>query len=521
MTKNSDRSQFKDKEGQYRNIFGTAYDGIIINDLETGRVVEANPAACKMHNYTRQKFIGLELSIIIHPNSQKAFSKYFFAFQSDGVFETMTKNMRRDGSTFFADWRGVPFIFQGKACLLSIVRDVSKRIEAEQSLQKREETHTYEQTKILEISQALASMLEFQPDLILDQLHEIIEYSHGCLFALENSTLVALAMQGTYQLEQTSSIRIHLDGPKTLIRLFNGHWPVIINNIWSDDTPAQFLRSLLEDGATVLLEGMNSWMWVPLKVRGEIIGSLGVAHEMQNYFTHHHADLAIGVANQVAITMVNAELYERAQALAALEERQRLARNLHDAINQSLFSAGLIAEVLPRLWERDQEEARRSIEDLLRLTRGAQAEMRNLLAELRPSTLTDSDLDDLLQLLGNAFMGRTNIPIVISITEEFKLPAEVQIAFYRICQEALFNVAKHAKASLVEIDLRKDGAVSELCIRDNGIGFEIKQKTSGHYGLDMMNEHANSVGAHLTVTSQPGHGSEIRLRWTPSPEEAL
>ncbi len=82
--------------------------------------------------------------------------------------------------------------------------------------------------------------------------------------------------------------------------------------------------------------------------------------------------------------MVNAELYEHAQALAALQERQRLAQNLHDAVNQSLFSAGLIAEVLPRLWDRDQEEARRSLEDLRRLTRGALAEMRALLAELRP-----------------------------------------------------------------------------------------------------------------------------------------
>jgi signal transduction histidine kinase len=211
--------------------------------------------------------------------------------------------------------------------------------------------------------------------------------------------------------------------------------------------------------------------------------------------------------------MVNAELYGQTQALAVLEERQRLARDLHDSVNQSLFSAGLIAEVLPRLWDQDQEAARRSLEDLRRLTRGAMAEMRALLAELRPSTLTDSDLGDLLRLLGNALSGRTNLPVAVTVTGEFILPAEVQIAFYRLCQEALNNVAKHAKASQVEIDLKQDRAVIELCIRDDGQGFDPKQTFSGHYGLSMMRERAEAAGLSMSVTSQPGQGTELTIRW--------
>ena len=216
--------------------------------------------------------------------------------------------------------------------------------------------------------------------------------------------------------KQSPPFRIHLQGPETLTALFNGHRPIRIADIWSDNPQAQFLRSLLDDGAAALLEGMQSWMWVPLAVRGRIIGGMGIAETRKNYFTAHHADLALSVANQAAITMINAELYKDAQTLAVLEERQKLARNLHDAINQSLFSAGLIAEVLPRLWEREPEEARRSLEDLRRLTRGALAEMRALLVELRPSALTDTDLGDLLRLLGNAFTGRTNIPVVVTVT---------------------------------------------------------------------------------------------------------
>jgi two-component system nitrate/nitrite sensor histidine kinase NarX len=308
-----------------------------------------------------------------------------------------------------------------------------------------------------------------------------------------------------------------LNTPETLAALFNGHRPIRIADVWSDNPQAKFLRSLLDDGAAVLLEGMQSWMWVPLAVRGRIIGGLGVAETTKNYFTAHHADLALSVADQSAITMVNAELYGHAQTLAVLEERQRLARNLHDAVNQSLFSAGLIAEVLPRLWERDQEEARRSLKDLRRLTRGAQAEMRVLLAELRPSTLTDSNLGDLLRLLGNALSGRTNLPVAVTVTGEFILPAEVQVAFYRVCQEALYNAAKHAKASQVEINLKQEGAVIELRIRDNGQGFDPKQTFSGHYGLSMMRERAEAARALLSVTSQPGHGTELTISWTKTP----
>ena len=190
------------------------------------------------------------------------------------------------------------------------------------------------------------------------------------------------------------------------------------------------------------------------------------------------------MANQAAITLINAELYENAQTLAALQERQRLAQNLHDAVNQSLFSAGLIADVLPRLWDRDQDQARRSLDDLRRLTRAAQAEMRALLAELRPSALTDTDLGDLLHLLGNALSGRINIPVTVKVAQEVILPAEVQVAFYRVCQEALNNIAKHAKASQVDIDLKHEGTAIELRIRDDGKGFDPEQTSLGPLWLE-------------------------------------
>jgi len=205
--------------------------------------------------------------------------------------------------------------------------------------------------------------------------------------------------------------------------------------------------------------------------------------------------------------------YQQAQALAALEERRRLAQNLHDAVNQSLFSASLIAEVLPRLWEQHPEEVQGSLEDLRRLTRGALAEMRGLLVELQPLELGDHELDDLVRLLGDALTGRTNIPVTVTTSGQGTLPAEVQIAFYRLCQEALNNVAKHSGAGQVAIRLQYEGGAVALSIRDNGRGFDPEQIPSGHYGLSIMQERATAIGATLSIMSQPGQGAEIVIRW--------
>ena len=497
----------------YRSIFDSANDGLIVGDLDTGLVVEVNPAACSMHGYAREEIIGSPLINLISADSQFVFSEFIRAFQSGGAFDTRILHMLRDGTTFHAEWRVTLFEYQNHACLLGIFRDISKQIQAEQSLDHRVATRSHEQATLLNISHTLASTLELQPGLILDQLREIIEYDHAGLFSLEHSIFLTLAMRGTPQLEQVVPVQIQLTDPKALKELFNEHRPIRIADAWSDEPQAHSLRSLLAEGATVLLEGMQSWMWVPLAVRGRVIGGVGVAHQKRDFFTHHHADLALSVANQAAITMINAELYGHAQELAVLEERQRLARNLHDAVNQSLFSAGLIAEVLPRLWDRDQEEARRSLKDLQKLTRGAMAEMRALLAELRPSTLTDAELGDLLLLLGNAFSGRTNIPATVAVQGQGVLPAEVQVAIYRLCQEAMNNVAKHAEASSVEIVLKQDESSIELNIRDNGKGFDPEQIASGHYGLSMMHERAEAAGVQLSIISQPGKGTELSIHW--------
>ena len=546
----NDPSEKEAENWYYRSVFDSVTDGLIIINSETGCIVDANPAACAMHGYTREEFIGLFPNDFIHPDSLHIFNNYLMEFRSGKILDTQALHLCHGSSSFHVEWRGTTFSHRDQPCLLGVLRDVSKRILAEEHLQDRIDTRTREQATLLEISHTLASTLELQPGLILDQLREIIDYTRAALFGLTDSTLTAMAVRGgpdTVEptnglklLEKMVPFQVRVDGPEILATLFNGHQPLRLPDICSSNPETDFLRSILTGEAASLLQGACSWMWVPLAVQGQVIGGLGISHSQKDHFTAHHASLALSMADQVAITMVNAELYEQARALAAMQERQRLARNLHDAVNQSLFSAGLIAEVLPRLWLRNPDEAQQSLEDLRRLTRGALAEMRELLAELRPSVLTDSSLSDLLRQLANAFTGRTNITVSVNSAGDHVLPPNIQVTFYRICQEALNNIAKHAEASHVEIDLQYETGESqelsqekagsaviftgflraevitsvEMKIHDDGLGFDPgKIPMPGHYGLDMMRERADSMGARITFTSQPGHGTTVSLVW--------
>ena len=215
--------------------------------------------------------------------------------------------------------------------------------------------------------------------------------------------------------------------------------------------------------------------------------------------------------------LVEGELAKRAADEAVTADRTRLARDLHDAVTQTLFSASLTAEVLPELWDMDVEEAKKSTEELRQLTRGALAEMRTLLLELRPSTLTQTRLNDLIKQLCEAFIGRSRLPITLTIEGEGQLPPEVQIAFYRVAQESLNNVFKYARATQVNVKLFLSPSSVHLETRDNGIGFDMSRSKPTSLGMRIMRERAEAIGANLQISSHPGSGTCVEMTWNENP----
>jgi len=280
------------------------------------------------------------------------------------------------------------------------------------------------------------------------------------------------------------------------------------------DYPDGALKALLQ------AEGLESVISVPLAVKGRILGVLNLASRQRRTISREERSLLASIGQQAGMAVDNARLYEQAEAAAAAAERNRLARELHDAVSQTLFSASLIADVLPRLWERDQEEARRRLEMLRRLTRGAMAEMRTLLVELRPAALLNAELDELLEQLCKAVEGRTQVEVELRAKRVSLLPSDVKVAFYRIAQEALNNVTRHANASRVAVTLDVEGRdVVLLRIDDDGQGFDVKEVPSGHFGLSNMRERAEAVGAEFAVESEAGGGTVITVIWREPDED--
>jgi len=257
--------------------------------------------------------------------------------------------------------------------------------------------------------------------------------------------------------------------------------------------------------------GVRAGIHVPIMLSDEVYGVLSVCYEQPHAFDDDDRRLIQALSRRASSAIQNARLYEHAQEVATVEERQRLARELHDAVTQTLFSASLIAEVLPRIWARAPEQAGNRLQELRQLTRGALAEMRTLLVELRPAALMETPIEELLPQLVEAMIGRSRIPVELVMEGDCLLDPIEKVALYRIAQEALNNMAKHSRASRAEVRLTCGRDAVTLQISDDGCGFESGAALPNHLGMSIMQERADAIGAKLTVESVPEEGTDVSV----------
>ncbi|MEP6989241.1 MAG: GAF domain-containing sensor histidine kinase, partial [Chloroflexota bacterium] len=252
----------------------------------------------------------------------------------------------------------------------------------------------------------------------------------------------------------------------------------------------------------------------PIRSNGTILGFLSLDSATPGYFTHVHAERLQTFADQASIAIQNARLFDRAKQAAITAERNRLANELHDTISQTLWSVSLISERLPAIWENDEDKGRLSLVTVHQLAQNALEEMRLLLMELRPSSLIDVQLGDLIRKLADTIGKRIGLDIVVLIEKQDTLTSEVHFVLYRVVQEALNNIVRHAVASQVEICFNSDAGQVELTIKDDGMGFEPENISPGHLGLSIMKDRVQGIGGTLETTSHKGQGTLIKVNWT-------
>jgi len=361
---------------------------------------------------------------------------------------------------------------------------------------------------LLNTAAALNSTLKLKEVLsqILENLNQIVPYEKANVALVEDDGTTKVVSHRGYTGEHLNSI---LSASFHIQKSFAYRRMIYTEDVcYIDD---------LEDvsGWTQLPGGdTKSYLGAPIILDEEVIGFLNLESPECCAFEEDSPQRLRQFTNHAALAIRNARAYEQGRALATNKERQRIAGDLHDAVSQTLFSASMISETLPLLYEHSPEDVLSGLHELSQLTKGALAEMRALLMELRPESFRRTDLRTLFSHLINGFQTRTDAVIHQELNDEkTPLSPDVRLNLYRITQEALNNIIRHAHATEIWISLQCDADSTQIVIRDNGRGFVPETVGSEHMGLRIMRERAQNHDIRLEIKTSPETGTTISAHY--------
>ena len=453
-------------EDRYRTLASSSPDLVFATDAE-GRYTFLSDRAFTMLGWDREHTLGRHFTEFVAPGWAPAAAASYEAVVSDPTTVHSIRIDFLDGARCAARARDQRRSARSRTAALAgingVARDISERLRLERELSQSEERFRFLVQNSPDI--VFSTDAEGRFTFLSDAIERVTGYVADDLLGQHFSALV----------------------DQTTIPLAGNRWAELV------------AHPDLEQQAALVLRGPDGRS-VPVDVRAIGITDGDTFAGIQG--------ATRDVSDQVRLEN---ELRRQAGELAAGEERAHLARELHDSVTQALFSMTLVARSVEMLLDRDPEAAREQLGQLRELQREALAEMRALIFELRPGNLEQDGLSRALKTHAAALQGRLGLPIVVDSDLPERLPLAAEEVLYRIAQEALHNVVKHAAAHRVRVEVRRQDGGVRLSVEDDGKGFDPERVPEGHLGLAGMRARSERVGARFSCTSKPGEGTTVEV----------
>jgi PAS domain S-box-containing protein len=484
----------KQSEELYRTVIEQATENIFLVDIESKRIVESNRAFREALGYTAEELGSMTLYDLVAADPESVDRNLRRALQKRRAFVGQRRYRRKGGSFLEVEASVSVVLRDGRETLCAVAHDVTERVRAQELLEER-------LTALSRLGARLTLDLPVQ-DTLDAMAQSVVRASTAktCSVALIDEETGALGTAGSYGLSEDLELELEAVWQEvgTEREAVRTRRPVLARRGSEHVARDRSLRH------TVFV--------VPLVSRGRALGAITFGYPPGQEPGENEKIFLGAIADHAAVAVENARLFAEARGKAALEERQRLARELHDSVSQALYGISLGAETAREALEEDPGEVAEPLDYVIALSEAGIAEMRALIFELHPESLQEEGLCVALEKQAEAVRARHKLRVEVELCDEPDAALEVKEAVYRIAQEALNNAAKHADAKVVSVGMECVRRRVVLEVRDDGVGFDPEGDFRGHLGLRSMRERASKLGGTLRVNSAPGAGTVIRAR---------
>jgi PAS domain S-box-containing protein len=482
-----------------RNLVEVVPTPVIVAD-EAGLYVYVNPAACQFFGRSVEDLIGAELLDSIVPREREEVCSYLRSSATDEPGRRSMTMLGRDGDEREVVLHHTRLELRGLRLLTGIIEDVTETRRV-----RREAVALAQSAATVGINRSLDATL----DALAQSVVETTSAIAAAFYLLESDGDLRTA--GTFGLPRGYAEAIYEAGkqgaPRAALKAIEARATVIDEDVISRrlaDPRFAPVHALIRD------EPWSVIVSLPLMHQNAAVGALNAFYPSGQRPPEIDMSFLRAMADQATSAVDYGRLLRASRDKVALEERQRLARDLHDSVSQAVYGIALGARSAMELLSRDPTQVQEPLEYVLRLSEAALAEMRALIFELRPEALEREGLTGALRHHTAVLRSRHGIQVDESLGAEPALSWEGKQGLYRIAQEALHNAGRHGRAKHVGIALTQDDSEIRLEVWDDGVGFDPEDARPGHFGMNTMRERATELGGSLEIESRPRAGTRVR-----------